>query len=192
MDAIEIPMKKTEVPSTRPIPSAHYVYLYRDLRDKVRYVGYGTSTQRATSHLRKNHNARLSAFLAARAYHLQVAGPFETEQTGRAVEAALISTLKPDLNIDPGPDKYRFRPLGVPLAYADRLVEPELTLSNFRSLQGARPAPILFVRINDTDFADNRVGYNPARPPTDDQIRERCDRWFTRDRPFVVDTAGMM
>lgn len=156
----------------------HYVYRYIDGRDRVRYVGYGRDTERATSHLAGSHNERLNAFLKARQYRIEIAGPFDDEQTGRAVETALISALKPEFNTDPGPSRWRFRPLGVPLRYADRLVEPELHFEDFVSVQGSSPTPVLFVIVTSVDFVDDRVGYNPANPPSDEQIRVRVDRWW--------------
>ena len=39
----------------------HYVYLYSDKRDKVRYVGYGQRSSRATSHIQSTHNPELVA-----------------------------------------------------------------------------------------------------------------------------------
>jgi hypothetical protein len=156
----------------------HYVYLYRDRNDRPRYVGYGVQSGRATSHLTGSHNERLNRFLEARDYRLEIAGPFNTEREGRAVETALISALKPDLNVDPGQSQWRFRPLGVPLDFADRLVEPELVLADFLIRQGPRPNPVLFVINSSSTFADSRVGYDPASPPTDEQIRARLERWW--------------
>ena len=127
-------------------------------------------------------NDRLNEFLDAREYRIEIAGPFEDERTGRAVETALISTLNPEFNVDPGPSRWRFRPLGVPLEFADRQVEPELMLGDFLSAQGQAPAPVLFVIVTSVDFADERVGYNPANPPTDAQIRPRVDRWWQLQR----------
>ena len=63
---------------TRPAHDEHYVYLYRDIRDRVRYVGYGRGSERASSHLTGSHNECLNAFLGAREYRLEIAGPFGT------------------------------------------------------------------------------------------------------------------
>ena len=156
----------------------HYVYLYRDRNDRPRYVGYGAQSGRATSHLAGSHNECLNRFLEAREYRLEIAGPFECEREGRAVETALISALKPDLNVDPGQTRWRFRPLGVPLKFADRLVAPELRLQDFLACQGQESGPVLFVINTSVTFADSRVGYDPASPPTDDQIRDRLERWW--------------
>jgi hypothetical protein len=158
--------------------AGHYVYLYRDRNDRPRYVGYGAGSGRATSHLTGSHNERLNRFLEARDYRLEIAGPFETEREGRAVETSLISALKPDLNVDQGQTRWRFRPLGVPLEFAERLVAPELLLGDFLMCQGPDRGPVLFVINTSVTFTDSRVGYDPARPPTAEQIRARLDRWW--------------
>ncbi|MGH7411710.1 MAG: hypothetical protein ACREJ6_11720 [Candidatus Methylomirabilis sp.] len=156
----------------------HFVYIYRDERGRPRYVGYGRFTTRATSHLTGSHNPELNTFLADQRFRVEIAGPYESEQAGRAVEIALISILQPDLNVDLGPSAWRFRPLGVPAAYVDRWTQRELLLQDFIDAQGARPVPVLFVIVTDEDFADGRIGYNAATPPTDSQIRERVEKWW--------------
>lgn len=160
----------------------HYVYMYFDERERVRYVGYGRETARATSHLTGSHNDKLNHFLAGHKYRLEIAGPFDSEETGRAVETALISALKPNLNVDPGESRWRFRPLGVPLSYANRPTEAELVLGDFLAMQGAEPAPVLFVIISSLDFEGDRAGYDPANPLGDDQLRQRLDRWWQVQR----------
>lgn len=160
----------------------HYVYMYFDERARVRYVGYGRQTARATLHLTGSHNDKLNHFLVGGKYRLEIAGPFDSEETGRAVETALISALKPDLNIDPGQHRWRFRPLGVPLSYADRPSKAELTLGDFLALQGASPTPVLFVTITSLNFEGDRAGYDPASPLSDDQLRQRLDRWWQVQR----------
>jgi hypothetical protein len=160
-------------------PSHHYVYLYRDLNGKPRYIGYGMSAERAISHAYRSHNTALRSFLAARQYRLEIAGPYGTEEIARAVETGLISALNPSYNRDPGRKEWRFRPLGVPLAFADRLIMEPLTENDLLQLgNGIGPYPILFVYINSQDFDDGRVGYNLANPPTDDAILVRIDRWW--------------
>jgi len=148
----------------------------------VRYVGYGRDTDRATSHLAGSHNAGLNEFLAARDYRIEIAGPFDSELTGLSVETALISALKPDLNIDPGRSEWRFRPLGVPVAFAERQVQPELGLMDFVAAQGDDSAPVLFVIVTRVDFPGDRVGYDPAQPPSDEDLRLRVDRWWQLQR----------
>lgn len=169
-------------PAKAEAPAELYVYLYRDERDRVRYVGYGRSPERASSHLTgASHSEVLNQFLAAREYRIEIAGPFEEVRSGQMVETALISALKPDLNVDPGQSRWRFRPLGVPLEFAERQVAAELRLGDFLYAQGENPSPVLFVIVTDFDFKD-RVGYNPASPPSDEQIRVRTDRWWQLQR----------
>src|SRR2546430_15561681 len=93
---------------------AHFVYLYRDERGRAQYVGYGERAARASSHLRESHNPGLSEFIQSGKFSIEVAGPYETEKIGRTVETALISALKPVLNVIQGSSADRFRPLGVP------------------------------------------------------------------------------
>jgi len=158
---------------------SHYVYLYRDTKGKPRYVGYGKGTSRASDHLSESHNPALNDFLAHGKYTLEIAGPFGTEETARAVETALISALQPEYNRDPGQPRWRFRPLGVPEHFAHRLGLPPLTRVDFlQQDEGTHRCPVLFVRISGENFEDGRVGYDPATPPTDDQILERMDRWW--------------
>jgi hypothetical protein len=164
-------------------PPGHYVYLYRDERGRPRYVGYGKAQTRASVHLTRSHNRALAAFIAKGKYNLEIAGPFGSEAAGRAVETALISALKPDLNVDPGQTRWRFRPLGVPERFADRLLLPPLLREEFlKRRAGQVPCPVIFVRINERDFEDGRVGYNAAHPPTDRQILERMDKWWSLSR----------
>lgn len=161
----------------------HFVYIYRDERGKPRYVGYGSFADRATSHSQRSHNPVLAKFLATHRYVVEIAGPYGSEAMGRAVETALISTLHPDINKDPGPSQWRFRPLGVPVKYGDRLTQPELVRRDFMAKQGRHPVPILFVIVTDKDFTDEdcgdgRPGYDIAAPPTDLEIRERVEKWW--------------
>jgi hypothetical protein len=171
----------------------HYVYLYRDMRDRVQYVGYGRGTDRPTVHLVGSHSEGLSDFLEARQYRLEIAGPFGDAQTGRAVETALISALKPECNINPGETRWRFRPIEVPLAFAERQVEPELLLDDILSAQGEDRVPVLFVKVSGVDLADERVGYNPADPPSDEDIRVLVDHWWQLQRflpEWMADSAS--
>lgn len=160
----------------------HYVYLYRDTRDRVQYVGYGRGTDRPTVHLVGSHNEGLNEFLRSRQYRLEIAGPFGDAQTGRAVETALISALKPECNISEGEARWRFRPLGVPLAFADRQVEPELLFEGILAAQGKDRGPVLFVIVSGVDLADDRLGYNSAAPPSDEAIRVLVDHWWQLQR----------
>jgi hypothetical protein len=176
-------------PTQHGTAQEHYVYLYIDERERVRYVGYGRETERATSRLAGSHNDGLNRFLVERKYRIEIAGPFVEEQTGKAVETALISALKPEFNIDRGQSRWRFRPLGVPDHLAERLVARELTLSEFLTVQGSAPTPVLFVIVTDIDL-DERVGYNPANLPNEEQIRKRVDRYWQLQRFLPAWTAN--
>jgi hypothetical protein len=160
----------------------HYVYLYRDEGGQPRYVGYGELVTRASVHLIKSHNPNLAAFVLEKKFTIEVAGPFESEAVGRTVETTLISALKPDLNVVQGSSDSRFRPLGVPKEYASRLQERPLLLEDFISVQGTLSKPALFVTVGDKDFGDGRTGYNPANPPSDEQVLKRVDRWWQLSR----------
>jgi hypothetical protein len=70
----------------------------------------------------------------------------------------------------------------VPADFADRLVAPELTRAEFLCHQGSSPTPVLFVVITSVDFSADRVGYNPANPPTDDELRDRLECWWQLKR----------
>lgn len=155
----------------------HYVYLYRDENGRPRYVGYGKNVGRPESHLSGSHNPKLRAFLEAGKYTLEIAGPFGSEETGRAVETAVISSLKPEYNIDPGPAQWRFRPLGVPLVFSDRLDMPPLARADFQAMKnGDQCYPVLFVYIGSKNFEDGRLGHDPANPPSDPQILARIEK----------------
>jgi hypothetical protein len=168
---------------TKSEEAQHYVYLYRDAKKNPRYVGYGKSSDRAVSHLSGSHNDGLNALLESENYTLEIAGPFYDENTARSVETALISALQPDCNINPGQARWRFRPLGVPEYFADRLSAEALTKADFLQLQKETQQSLLFVRIGDKNFGDGRGGgYNPANPPGDAQILERMDRWWRLGR----------
>ena len=158
--------------------NGHYVYLYRDDRKRPRYIGYGYRPTRATAHQIVAHNPRLSDFIIHNRFTVEVAGPFGSEAIGRTVEAALISVLNPDLNAVQGAVAGRFRPLGVPIAFADRLTEPPLNKENFLLMQGESSAPILFVTVGAENFDDGRAGYNIAHPPVDEQVLERVEKWW--------------
>jgi hypothetical protein len=147
-------------------------------RGGVRYVGYGKSHDRVSSHLSGSHNQMLNDFLSDQKYSLEIAGPFDNEMTGRAVETALISALKPDCNISQGHGNWRFRPLGIPERFAERLTLPPLFREDLINSGGESAYPLLFVRINNTDFDDGRVGYNASNPPEDREILERLDGWW--------------
>jgi hypothetical protein len=169
----------------------HFVYLYWDLDGRAIYVGYGMSPERAISHASKSHNPKLQEFLQKGEYTLEIAGPFGTEDMGKAVETALISALRPKYNEAEGPAQWRFRPLGVPEAFAERVTMDPLTEGDLHQVGramdgGVSPYPILFVKIGSKTFADGREGYNLADPPSDEQILARMDRWWPLGCPAVT------
>lgn len=155
----------------------HFVYLYRDEKGKPFYVGYGGKADRAAAHWAGSHNAATDQAISSRTFTLEVAGPFDSEATGRAVETAMISALHPECNLTQGESRWRFRPFGVPLAFADRVTEEPLELLEFVKRQAKPKRPVLFVRINSTDFAEQR-GYRVDAPPNDEQLLQRVDRWW--------------
>jgi len=161
-------------------PTGHYVYVYRDARDKVRYVGYGAGLDRPVS---RNRSARVAEFLSQGKYRIEIAGPYGSRDTGLAVETALISLLRPDLNSPkaPGISRFRFRPLGVPEAFAERLSAPAATAAELAAISNGTACPFLFVPINSRDFLDGedpRKGYSLDAPLSDAEILERIERWW--------------
>lgn len=160
------------------VETGHYVYIYRDSRKTIHYIGYGREHARASFHQVGSHNAGLDALIASRKFTVEMAGPFGSADVGRAVEAALISALAPKLNVAKADSRWRFRPLGVPERFAARLNKPALQREDFLGGSPGKPvAPVLFVRINEMTF-EGRVGYNPINPPTDEQILDRMDKWW--------------
>ena len=154
----------------------HFVYLYRDLKGNVLYVGYGSSHQRVTIHSSRSHRKTLGGFLKKNKFSLEFVGPFRSELTGRAVETALISALHPRFNEHLGATECRLRPFGLPTRFADRLLLPALNRADCFRQVGSAAAAVLFVYIGNKDFYDGRVPYNPTRPPRDEQILNRMDR----------------
>ncbi len=169
-------MTKNNLVSSSSVKSDHYVYVYRDEKSKVRYVGYGKGTDRPTS---LAHGEAFVAFIKRGKYTLEVAGPYGSKDTGLAVETALIGSLRPDLNSTkaPGPKRWQFRPLGVPERYAKRLSEPPLTRKDFTSNGIGGRGPIIFVRIGSQNF-DDRKGYSLSEPPSDEEILARMEAWW--------------
>ncbi len=74
------------------------MYLYRSASGVPKYVGYGMNVDRALAHAGASHNAALRAWLDEEQFDLSVAGPYRDETEGKAVEAALISALRPEFN----------------------------------------------------------------------------------------------
>jgi len=161
----------------------HYVYLYRDKRGRPQYVGYGKDVTRATIHLTKSHNLKLADFVGANEFAIEVAGPFKSKKIGLLVETTVFSALKPKFNVAKGQWEARFRPLGVPVAFAKRLSMPALQRRDFLKFQKMKPLmPVLFVTIGDKKFSDGRPGYDPAHPPSDKQIKKRVEKWWQLSR----------
>ena len=159
--------------------AGHYVYVYRDARERVRYVGYGKGLDRPVS---RDRSEPVLRFLSQGKYTLEIAGPYGSKETGLAVETALISLLRPDLNSSRAsdPTRYRFRPLGVPEAFAERLAAPPLGAADLARIGNGRACPLLFVRISTQDFDgyDAREGYALDKPLPDHAILARMDRWW--------------
>ena len=172
-------MGDSKVYSSVTSPGGHYVYIYRDVKSRVRYVGYGKGLDRPIS---RNRSDPMLKFLSQGNYTIEIAGPYGSKETGIAVETALISALHPDLNSTraPGPTRLQFRPLGVPETFAERLAEPPLTERDLTTLDKGRACPMLFVRISNLDFDgdDARPGYSLDKPLSDSDILARMDRWW--------------
>jgi hypothetical protein len=170
-------MGKTELASGE---EGHYVYLYRNPKGKALYVGYGANHRRATIHSSRSHNKTLESFLRKNKYTVDIAGPFLSKTTGCAVETALISVLRPEFNVHPGSTECRFRPLGLPNDFADRVLLPALSRRDvFRHIgRSESVTSVLLVYVGDKEFEDGRKPYNPANPPKEDEILERMDRWW--------------
>jgi len=166
-------------------PSGHYVYLYRSLSGKARYVGYGVAPSRALEHRDASHNAAVEAFIAGGSYTLEIAGPYGSREEGMHVETALISALHPDLNVAPG-DATRFRPVGVPGDLADRVLLEPLSEAELGGIgQGA-----LIVYLAAGDFmADGRKKADPASPDVE-VIAQDCEKWWQVNRHIDEWTSG--
>ncbi len=157
----------------------HFVYLYRDRKGKPRYIGYGSEIARALAHQKDTHSEKLRPFVRKGELILEIAGPFGSRGTGLAVETALISAMKPDCNVSPGKKSCRFRPIGIPEEYADRLSEAPLSISRLRAIVPANKFPVMFVYIGNQDFSDGRKGYSLAKPPDEKSILSRLEKyWF--------------
>ena len=158
----------------------HYVYLYRNKQGNPIYVGYGRYASRSSAHLGCHaHNAELTKRLD-RGYTLEIAGPFGNKKTAMAVETSLISALSPSgmlANINCGHRGWRFRAMGMPPKFINRIDEKMLGLEELHNLC-AKTNGILFVIINDKQLADGRDGNVLANTPSDTKIAERMDRWW--------------
>lgn len=144
----------------------YFVYLYRDARRRIRYVGYATKADRAFT---DGHNELVEGALGrGEVFDILIAGPFRDEAEARNVEASLVSAIEPALNkIDqPG---IKFRPLGVPAGLADRRMQPRLNVHEL----GRRTGGALVVccsldstlksgtsKVSPTNFTDDVVFSN--------------------------------
>lgn len=151
--------------------SSHYVYIYKDKKNTIKYIGYGKEARRAISHERKTHNASLSELINDENYNIHIAGPFDSEITARSVEAALISALTPNFNKKQERSEWCFRPIAVKKEYADRLIMKSIKKSDLL----INHRQILFVKISNANFED-RVGYDIASPPSDEAIVARVEK----------------
>jgi predicted GIY-YIG superfamily endonuclease len=163
-------------------PNQHYVYLYRTKAGKPLYVGYGASVVRSAAHLSKQaHNEKLSAALRQHPDHtLEIGGPFGDEHSARSVETALISAYRHEstlCNVNKGHHTWRFRPLGVPNEFVQRVDQPALAGDDLCTM-ARRARGLIIVNIHDRDLGDGRAGDLLADIPDDAQIAERMDRWW--------------
>lgn len=156
------------------------VYLYRRLSSpQIRYVGRGTTPDRALQHTGGSHNEGLRALIESGDYALEVAGPYASAAEAALVEAALISALERTgaqaalTNLAPGSGP-RFRPLGVPGDLAGRPLAPPLTLADIgRSTGGA-----LLVRNSfGADLSDGRPRLDPLSPQNDVIVDNITRHW---------------
>ncbi len=152
----------------------HFVYVYKDLKGRIEYVGYGKNAERARSHQSNTHNELLESVIESGKYSLHIAGPFNDENTARAIEAALISCVEPKCNKKQEKSEWRFRPIGITEDYSDRLVEPALTRKDIISACDGR---VMFVRISDKELS-NRKGYNLNDLPNDNEIVDRVEKYW--------------
>lgn len=151
----------------------HYVYLYRSRTGAPKYVGYGREGERPLEHPGASHNDRLRDFLAGSDYSIEIAGPFRDREEGLNIESTLISALRPEFNIAPGNSK-RFRPLGVPDAYAERPSMPPVSLSDIGRATGG--ALIVYLAAGDF-LSDGRRKFSMANPYDEDVLSNIRGRW---------------
>lgn len=164
----------------------HVVYLFRNARQGVTYVGRGQSTARPEQGVTASHNPELRKLVEGGQFTLEVAGPYGDMKTAAAVEAALISALSipaaPRLvNVAPG-DGPKFAPLGVPIELADRLTLDSLSLPELGMMTGG----ILLVRLASGGAFKNdelRRKFDPS-DPDDRVVAENVVRWWWL-RPLI-------
>ena len=162
---------------------SHFVYIYREASGKACYIGYGQSNAQAFDNMAQTHNKRLRELVNSKSLTLEIAGPFDSQDTALAVESALVSALVPGAESARGQTIHRFRPMGVPPQYAQRFAMAPLGRDDLIEILDAANSPsFLCVNVADIDFvgADGvtRRGYDPAHPPSGEEITERVKRWW--------------
>ena len=162
---------------------SHFVYIYRDASGKVCFIGYGQSSEAAFARMAQTHNKRLRELVNSKSLTLEIAGPFDSQTTALAVEAALLSAIVPSAESARGQTIHRFRPLGISPQYAQRFALAPLTRDDLiEILDEANSPSFLCVHVENIDFEDEngvlRRGYEPSNPPTDEEISERVKRWW--------------
>ena len=175
--------------------SGHFVYIYRHRAGNPFYVGYGMDPKRAASHVEGTHNTDLGKLIEKDQYSLEIAGPFDNAETGRAVETALISAFRLDglVNKDPGTSDHRFRPYGLPTEFASRFAGERLGKRDLKQIEAKAGGPILVVYVNEKEIRE-RKGFDPSAPPTDETILNRVSRYWPlkariknwKDKPELI------
>lgn len=165
--------------------SAACVYLYRAAgSSRIRYVGRGTTPERALAHTGGTHNEKLAALIHSGEYILEVAGPYPTVEHAQLVEAALISALRLDgdqaqLANNTSGHGPRFVPLGVPGQFADRALLPALTLNEI----GRHTGGALLVRNSfGGDLGDGRPRLDAMSQQQDDIIVDNITKHWMLER----------
>lgn len=161
------------------------VYLYRTTNSaQIRYVGRGTTPDRALQHTGGSHNEGLRALIESGAYTLEVAGPYKSPSEAALVEAALISALERSgtqaalTNLVPGAGP-QFRPLGVPGELAGRPLNAPLSLAEV----GRHTGGALLVRNSfGADLSDGRPRLDPLSQQNDDVIVDNITKYWLLHR----------
>ena len=162
---------------------SHFVYIYRDASGKACYIGYGQSNEAAFERMSQIYNKRLRELTNSKSLTLEIAGPYDSGATALAVESALLSAIVPAASSHGGQMIHRFRPVGVPPQFAERVAMAPLGRDDLIEILDAANSPsFLCVHLADIDFvgADGiaRRGYDPSHPPSDAEIVERVTRWW--------------
>jgi len=155
------------------VSQQNYVYLYRTLTGGAMYVGYGHNVERALTHSGGSHNHPLQEWLSRNDFDLRIAGPYSSETEAKAVEAALISALKPRFNVAPG-DGPQFVPVGVPSDLWERPQAAPASLGEIGRITGGA----LLVYLAAGDFlSDGRKKFNAAMPSDGDAVSNIQGVW---------------